>query len=104
MNADTKIVPAKRSLKSDLDDDDDAPKLPAPKAGLLPTGLSRAIVIGSLILGMLVTSLVFSHRFELVAAQRGENAFVYRIDTLTGHVSFCSSVACVPVSEKDGGS
>ena len=102
MNAETKIVPSKRSLKSEPDEDV-KPEAP-PKTGILPTGLSRAIVLASVILTIVViTPLLLGHRYALVAAQRSENALVYRIDTLTGHVSLCSATQCQPVAEKESG-
>ena len=61
----------------------------------LPTGLSRAIVIAT-ILGALafVTTSLLSNRYELVAATKSDNAIVYRLDRLTGRVSFCSASQC----------
>ena len=87
--------------------DDDEPlnsEAPKAKSGLLPTGLSRAIVLGSLVLGFaMFTSFVAGRRYELVAAPRGDSALVYRIDTLTGRVSLCSMTSCMPLGEKVSG-
>eukprot|EP01012_Entosiphon_sulcatum_P045152 TRINITY_DN60140_c0_g1_i1.p1 TRINITY_DN60140_c0_g1~~TRINITY_DN60140_c0_g1_i1.p1 ORF type:complete len:105 (-),score=10.76 TRINITY_DN60140_c0_g1_i1:306-620(-) len=103
MSAETKPPPPPVKRPSKSDDDDDVPKeMPKPKPGLLPTGLSRAIVLGSLILGLLILGpLLLSHRYELIAASRSENAMVYRIDTLTGRVSLCLATQCQPVTEKE---
>lgn len=103
MSAESKLLPTKRPGKPEADDEPKA-EMPPPKAGFLPTGLSRAIVLGSTILGIVVlTPLLLGHRYELVAVPRSENALAYRIDTLTGRVSLCSAGACVPVTEKENG-
>lgn len=103
MSAESKLLPMKRPAKPEAEAETKA-EMPPPKAGFLPTGLSRAIVLGSLILSLIVlTPLLLGHRYELVAANRSENALVYRIDTLTGRVSLCSATQCLPVSEKDSG-
>ena len=103
MNAETKPPPVKRPLKPEPEDDT-ATDAPPPKSGILPTGLSRAIVLGSVILGLVVlTPLLLGHRYELVAVARGDNAMMYRIDTLTGHVSMCTATSCMPVAEKENG-
>lgn len=83
-------------------DDDTAVAVPPPvKTGLLPTGLSRAMVIGSVLLVSAVVGVgLFGDRYTLVAAQRSENAVVYRLDRMTGQISFCTPVACVPVADK----
>ncbi len=84
-----------------LDDDDDAGKKPAAvaKPGFLPTGLSRAIVVASVLLSsaVLVATLV-PHRYVLVPVPRSDNALVYRIDGLTGQMSLCSATQCQPVA------
>lgn len=83
------------------DEDDAAPPAPLPKAGLLPTGLSRAMVISTTFLSItaVVVGLV-SGRFTLVPVPNSPNAMAYRIDHLTGEVAFCSSVQCSPVSTR----
>lgn len=87
--------------KKHLPGDEPASLAPAPKAGLLPTGLSRALVIGSVVLALAgMTVGLFGDRYALIPAQRSENAVVYRIDRLTGSVAFCSAAACVALPEK----
>lgn len=104
MSIESKLLAMKRSAKPEPDDEAKA-DMPPPKTGFLPTGLSRAIVLGSVILGAVVlTPLLVGHRYELIAVPRSENALAYRIDTLTGRVSLCSAAACVPVAEKENGS
>ena len=99
MNAASKLS-INRSIKPEPEDDAKT-EMPPPKAGFLPTGLSRAIVLGSVIMGfLLLAPLVLGHRYEIVAVTRSENALVYRIDTLTGRVSLCSAAQCLPVMEK----
>ncbi len=103
MSAESKLLPIKRPPKPEAEEEPKA-ESPPPKAGILPTGLSRAIVLGSAILGLVVlTPLLLGHRYELVAAARGDNALMYRIDTLTGRVSLCSATSCMPVAERDSG-
>jgi hypothetical protein len=87
-------------LKSE--DDDAKPAAPPPRSGLLPTGLSRAIVIATLF-GSAVYLLpeFLAHRYTLASVPRTENALVYRLDTLTGRVSLCSATQCMPLSEKE---
>ncbi len=103
MSAESKLLPMKRSAKPEADDEPKA-EMPPPKTGFLPTGLSRAIVLGSVILGAVVlTPLLIGHRYELVTVPRSENALAYRIDSLTGRVSLCSAAACVPIAEKENG-
>jgi hypothetical protein len=91
--------PPRRSMKSD---DDDAKPTPPPRSGLLPTGLSRAIVIATLF-GSAVYLLpeFLAHRYSLASIPRTENALVYRLDTLTGKVSICSTTQCMPLTEKE---
>jgi hypothetical protein len=82
--------------------DEDAPVVPPPppKVGVLPTGLSRAIVIASLVLtiGVGIVELV-SNRYTLAPSTRSDTAIVYRIDHMTGRVSVCSPAACRAVTE-----
>jgi hypothetical protein len=55
--------------------------------------LPRAIVIAALILGgaFIVRGLYPTDRFTIVAAQGGG---AYRVDRLTGSVSFCDALMC----------
>ena len=93
--------PPRRSLRSE-DADDEAKPAPPSRGGLLPTGLSRAIVLATL-LGALayLTPEFLAHRYSLAAVPRTENALVYRLDTLTGRVSICSTTQCMALSEKE---
>ena len=74
---------------------------PPPKATFLPTGLSRALVIGSVLfaVGALIVGLL-GNRFVLVPVQNNPNAFVYRLDRLTGGIVFCTPGNCNPVQIK----
>ena len=83
--------------------DSDEAVLPAapPKTGILPTGLSRAMVIGSVLLVLTVGTVgLFGNRFMLIPSTRSENGIVYRLDRLNGRVSFCSPAACVAIPDK----
>jgi hypothetical protein len=84
-------VAAKKGRSDEVEDEAG----PAPKQKTLPTGLSRAIVIGTLIasITVAVTSLL-GDRFDLVPAPNSANGFMYRIDRLTGTVQFCGPQGC----------
>ncbi len=101
MTTDAKPQPTvKKPSKPSAEDDEAKPAAPA-RAGLLPTGLSRAIVISAVVLAaVILAGTLLPRRYALVPAARSENALVFRIDTLTGHVSLCSTAQCQPVAEK----
>ena len=96
------LVAAPTGAKSRESDSDDAiAAIAPPKAGLLPTGLSRAMVIGSTLVVLTGGAVgLFADRYTVISAMRSENAIVYRLDRMTGRVSFCSPAACVPIPEK----
>lgn len=92
-------APSDRKMQ-DPDEDTSMP-VPPPKAALLPTGLSRALVISSVLL--MITACVvglLGDRYSLVAVPNSPNAMAYRLDRLTGGVAFCSATQCSPVSFK----
>jgi len=92
-------APAPRGREPDMDETAKAPAQQS--AGLLPTGLSRAMVIGSILLVSAALAIgLFGDRYTLIAASRSENALAYRLDRVTGKVSFCSPASCVAVAEK----
>lgn len=83
--------------------DEELGELPAkPKSpSILSTGLSRAIVISTVVfVAAIVTPLVVMHRYALAPGSRGEMPVVYRLDTLTGKVAFCTPTQCSPVPAK----
>ena len=87
--------PARAKPRPESDDDDEPKASPQQKPGVLPTGLSRAIVIAAVLATLtFVTTSLLSNRYELVAATKSDNAIVYRLDRLTGRVSFCSASQC----------
>lgn len=89
------IVKKKKGGSLDDDDDDGAAPSPPPKQKLLPTGLSRSIVIAAFIASLAVgVSTLFANRFELVPAPNSANGFMYRIDRLLGDVQFCGPQGC----------
>jgi len=98
---DAHAAPVKKGRSDDADDE--APAAPPPKQKTLPTGLSRAIVIASLIasITVAVTGLL-ANRYDLVAADNSANGFMYRIDHLTGGTQFCGPQGCtdIPHAEK----
>lgn len=99
MSASAKVPAPKQDLNSEPAGDEMVAPV-APKTGILPTGLSRAIVIATTMVCLVATPFFFARRYELMAAPRNENAIVFRLDTLTGAVSLCSTAQCTPVSEK----
>ena len=94
-----KPVPAPPAKKGSSDDEDDVktPR-PAAKQKMLSTGLSRAIVLATVlvILGVMINGLL-GKRYELVPAPNSTNGFMYRIDKLTGAVHFCAPAQCTGI-------
>jgi len=83
-----------------LDDEgDDAPAPVVLKQKMLPTGLSRAIVIATIIGSVIVgaTSL-FAGRFTVLAVPNSPNGGIYRLDRLTGDLKYCGTTACSPIA------
>lgn len=85
---------------------DDAPEVkpkklvkPAPTSG---RSLGRAIIVASIVvtIGWIVSSR-FSDRYVLQPVQVQENTFMYRLDTFSGAVHFCTSAQCVSLPIKD---
>ena len=96
------VIVKKDKLK---DDDEDGVSGPPPtaKEKLLPTGLSRSIVIAALLASIaFATSSLLADRYELVPAPNSANGFMYRIDRLLGSVQFCGPQGCsdLPHPEK----
>jgi hypothetical protein len=95
-------VIVKKGKKDDAGDDA-AGETAAPQQKLLPTGLSRSIVIAAIIASLMVgISTLFADRYELVPAPSSANGFMYRIDKLFGAVQFCGPQGCsdLPQPEK----
>ncbi|TAL00945.1 MAG: hypothetical protein EPO08_12020 [Rhodospirillaceae bacterium] len=95
-------APARKPTKSKLDDEEDGTaSTPQLRQKMLPTGLSRAIVIAAFIWGavMLVNGLL-PNRYDLIPAPNTQNSFMYRLDRLTGRVHFCGAQQCVEVPMK----
>ena len=89
--------------RKQVPDDGNETLLPVapPKTSFLPTGLSRAIVIGSVLFMVTACAVgLLGNRFALIPVTRSENAMAYRLDRLTGSVTFCSSVQCAPIPAK----
>ncbi|MEQ8734584.1 MAG: hypothetical protein RIC29_06650 [Rhodospirillaceae bacterium] len=96
----TKIIPPRPKVPED--EEPLMAKMPK-KTGLmgrlLPTGLSRAVVISTLILSAtLWTQNLYSARYDLVASGKSETTFMYRLDRWTGIVSLCTTQSCKPLS------
>ena len=71
------------------------------KQKFLPTGLSRAIVLATIIGSLAVLAgTLFGTRYELVPAPNSANGFMYRIDRLTGAVQFCGPQGCSETPSK----
>ena len=64
---------AMREPSSQLEDDADATQARPPRTGILSTGLSRAIVISTvLFVAAIVTPLLTMHRYAVTAGTRGD--------------------------------
>ncbi len=90
---------AKNNRPGGDDDDDSTSTSSVPlKQKFLPTGLSRAIVLATVIgsFTMLAVSL-FGARYELVPAPNSTNGFMHHIDHLSGAVQFCGPQGCSDV-------
>ena len=97
----TPSSPSNSKGKNTRDDDDAAPMAQTAKPGLLPTGLSRAIVLAAVIIASTVaTTGLLAGRFALVSSGRTENALMYRIDRLTGRVSLCTQSQCTTLANR----
>ncbi len=93
----------KPAAKTSSSLDDEPGPIPAKPAspGILSTGLSRAIVISTvLFVAAIATPLVVTHRYAVIAGARGDVPVVYRLDTLTGKLNFCTPTQCAPVPDK----
>ncbi len=70
------------------------------KQKFLPTGLSRAIVLGAVIASIAIAAgNLFGNRYNLVPAPNSTNGFMYRIDHLTGAVQFCGPQGCTDMAQ-----
>ena len=89
----------KKGAKPEDDGDEAIAPAPAPKQKMLPTGLSRAIVLAT-ILGVLVmgTVTLFTNRYEILAVPNSANGAIYRLDRLTGSLKFCGATACSSIN------
>ncbi|MDX2221845.1 MAG: hypothetical protein SFV21_03785 [Rhodospirillaceae bacterium] len=96
--------PAPAPIKKPTPPDDDEPKAkkliakPAPTSG---RSLGRAIIVASIFVTIgWVVSARFAERFELVPVQTPDNTYIYRLDTVSGAVHFCTSAQCVELPVK----
>jgi hypothetical protein len=94
---------AKAGPKPERDEDDGHQPLvpPTPKFNMLPTGLSRAIVISALLAVSAAFMVAFvSGRYALTAPAATDTATVFRIDRLRGEVSVCTTLGCKVLEER----
>ncbi len=78
-------------------DDDDAAAAPASakKEKTLPTGLSRAIVIATLIFSVAFAAVeLLRDRYGIAPVPNSPNSMAYRIDRLTGALQLCGAQQC----------
>ncbi len=88
-------APAKRARE---DVEDAAPPASEMQQKTLPTGLSRAIVIASLVFAVVYGSVeLLRDRYAISPVPNSPNSFVYRIDRLTGSLHFCGTQQCTVV-------
>ena len=88
------------------DEDEAETSAAAPKQKMLPTGLSRAIVVSTLIFTVIFTVAfvgveLMRDRYGISPVPNSANSFVYRIDRLTGSLQFCGSQQCSVVQVRD---
>lgn len=94
---------ARKNAPADDDEEDVKSSGPAPKQKMLPTGLSRAIVIAAVLAATgIIASNLYGERYELVPAPNSANGFMYRIDKLTGAVQFCAPAQCTDIPVRTG--
>lgn len=90
-------APAKKPKLDDEADGAPAAALPR-KEKTLPTGLSRAIVIATLIFSIAFATVeLLRDRYAIAPVPNSANSFVYRIDRLTGALLFCGAQQCSAV-------
>jgi len=73
---------------------------------ILSTGLSRAIVISTaLFVAAIAATFILMQRYMIILGARAETPVAYRLDTLTGRMSFCTPLQCslIPTKEDAGG-
>lgn len=90
----------KKGAKPSDDEGDDAPA-PAPvlKQKMLPTGLSRSIVIATLIGSVIVgAASLLKDRYSVLAVPNSPNGGIYRLDRMTGALKYCGTTACSPIT------
>jgi len=88
----------KRESAGDEGGDEKSAESGTQKQKFLPTGLSRAIVLATIIGTIIIAAAnVFIDRYDLVAAPASPNGFMYRIDHLTGGIKFCGPQGCTDV-------
>lgn len=91
----------KKGAKSGGDDETDGPAGPASalKQKMLPTGLSRAIVIATIIGSVIVgASSLLKDRYSVLAVPNSPNGGIYRLDRMTGSLKYCGTTACSPIA------
>jgi hypothetical protein len=89
-------APAK---KPKPDEEAETPAAAAPrKEKTLPTGLSRAIVIATLVFSLAFAAVeLLRDRYAIAPVPNSPNSFVYRLDRLTGELLHCSAQQCSAV-------
>ena len=91
----------KKGAKSGSEDEADDAAAPPPvlKQKMLPTGLSRAIVIATIIGSVIIgaTSLL-KDRYSVLAVPNSPNGGIYRLDRITGALKYCGTTACSPIA------
>lgn len=81
--------------------DDDQPKPTKPAA---PASLARAVIVAAALISVSYAAVrTLTDRYLLVAPAQSGNAFIYRIDRLTGGVAFCTQNSCTPVGTRSQG-
>lgn len=97
-----KAPPALKKARPE-DEDEAAVAAPPPRREkTLPTGLSRAIVIATLIFSIAFATVGLLHdRYAIAPVPNSVNSFVYRLDRLTGALLLCGAQQCSVVEVDD---
>ena len=93
--------PATGGAEKIPDKDGEEPSVPKARKGSAPRSMARAIIIAAVLISLTYgTVSLLTDRYALVPPAQSENAFIYRIDRLTGSVSFCTQNTCSDVANR----
>lgn len=89
----------KRAPRSHDEDGEGSGAPVALKQKMLPTGLSRAIVIATIVGAVIVgAASLLKDRYSILAVPNSPNGGIYRLDRMTGALKYCGATACSPIT------